>query len=309
MDRRGRRARALTAAAPALLLAAAGGGDSARIPIREARWVVASARFDALSREPAECLDRPKGEAARQSIAIGRIAFRAPLLLGGQAARAGLSCASCHRNGRGNPVFAFPGLSGAPGTADVTSSLMSSHRGDRLDNPKPIPDLAGPPERLKIPRDRASAALETFIRGLVVEEFDGPEPDPAVLSGLADYVRALDPRACRGPGRRIGLGERLDLVETAVRLAARSSREGTARFLIAAARSGLGAVDERFRLPGLEPDRRLLLEADAELRAVRSKSGGATAWLRAWPERRLRLLRDERRSLFAPARLRAALGA
>jgi hypothetical protein len=309
MDRLGRRARALTAAAPALLLAAAGGGDSARIPIREARWVVASARFDALSREPAECLVRPKGEAARESVAIGRIAFRAPLLLGGQAARAGLSCASCHRNGRGNPVFAFPGLSGAPGTADVTSSLMSSHRGDRLDNPKPIPDLAGPPERLKISRDRPSGTLETFIRGLVVEEFDGPDPDPAVLSGLADYVRALDPGACRGAGRRIDLRERLDLVETAVRLAARTRQETTGRFLIAAARSGLGAVDERFRLPGLEADRRLLLRADAELRAARPGSGDVTAWLLAWPERRRRLLRDEGRSLFAPEMLRLALGA
>jgi hypothetical protein len=309
MDRRGRRARALTAAAPALLLAAAGGGDSARIPIREARWVVADARFDALSREPAECLVRPRSEAARRSVSIGRIAFRAPLLLGGQAARAGLSCASCHRNGRGNPAFAFPGLSGAPGTADVTSSLMSSHRGDRLDNPKPIPDLAGPPERLKIPRDRSSGALETFIRGLVVEEFDGPEPDPAVLRGLADYVRALQPRACRGGGGRIALRERLEGVETAVRLAASMRQEETARFLLAAARSALGAVDERFRLPGLEPDRRLLLQADAELRAVRPGSGDAAAWLRAWPERRRRLLRDEQRSLFSPEKLRSSLAA
>jgi hypothetical protein len=309
MDRFGRRTRALTAAAPALLLAAAGGGGSTRIPIREARWVAAADRFEALSREPAECLARPKDAGLRQSISIGRIAFRAPLLLGGQAARAGLSCASCHRNGRGNPAFAFPGLSGAPGTADVTSSLMSSHRGDRLDNPRPIPDLAGPRDRLKIPRDRSSEALETFIHGLVVEEFDGPEPDPAVLRGLADYVRALEPGACHGSGRRIALGERLGLVEAAVRLAARTRQPETGRFLIAAARSGLGAVDERFRLPGLEPDRHLLLQADAELRALRPGTGDSAAWLRAWPERRRRLLHDERRSLFAPDKLRAVLGA
>jgi tetratricopeptide (TPR) repeat protein len=63
----------------------------------------------ALSAEPAECLVEPAGAEARRSVAIGRIAFRAPLLLGGQAARAGMSCATCHRNGRGNPDFLFPG--------------------------------------------------------------------------------------------------------------------------------------------------------------------------------------------------------
>ncbi|MGF7473737.1 hypothetical protein WFJ45_23635, partial [Salmonella enterica subsp. enterica serovar Minnesota] len=77
----------------------------------------------------------PLNDSAR----IGRAAFNSPLLLGGQAARAGLSCASCHRNGRGNPDFHFPGISGAPGTADVTASLLSSHRGDGQFNPKPIP--------------------------------------------------------------------------------------------------------------------------------------------------------------------------
>jgi hypothetical protein len=307
MDRRGRRARAVCAAAPALLLAAAAAGGVRDFPVREARWAVPATRFEVLSREPFECLAMPKRGSTRRSVEIGRIAFRAPLLLGGQAARAGLSCASCHRNGRDNPAFAFPGLSGAPGTADITSSLMSSHRGDRLDNPKPIPDLAGPRDRLKVSRNPAGKSLETFIRGLVVEEFDGPEPDPAVLRGLADYVRALGPQACRGTSRPIALKERLALAEKAVRLAA-ADRGDTARFLLAAARSMLGAVEERFRLPGLEADRALLLQADTELRVIRSGSGDLGAWLKRWPERRRRLLADERQSLFAPTRLREALG-
>ena len=301
MDRSRARARALTGGAAALLVAAAGPS----LPIREARWLAPSGLADALSTEPGECLARPADPAARRSVALGRIAFRAPLLLGGQAARAGMSCATCHRNGRGNPDFLFPGLSGAAGTADVTSSLMSSHRGDHLANPVPIPDLGGPPARLKV--SRSGDALERFIHGLVTEEFDGPEPAPDVLAGLAAYVRALAPAACR-PARRIALGSRLDEVEEAVALA-RDSRGETRRLMLAAARSTLGAADERFRLPGLEADRALLRAADADLARLRAGEGDFTRWDLAWPARRSRLLRDERRSLFDPARLRRALEA
>ncbi|HEX8667723.1 MAG TPA: hypothetical protein VF727_05050, partial [Allosphingosinicella sp.] len=272
--------------------------------LREARWSSRDGLYETLAREPAECLVWPREAAARRSVAIGRAAFRAPLLLGGQAARAGMSCASCHRSGRGNPHFLFPALSGAPGTADVTSSLMSSHRGDGTANPKPIPDLAlSPPKVSRAPGD---GALKRFIRGLIVEEFDGPEPAPAVLAGLADYVRALQPAACRGTGHRVRLAERLDEAEQAVALAA-DADPATGRLLLAAARSTFGAVDERFRVPGLERSRALLRQADAELGAIRSGSGGLRAWQRRWPDRRRLLLRDEPRSLFAPAVLRRAL--
>ena len=302
MDRRRARARALSSAA--LLLAGASGGSS--VPIREARWLAPAGLYAGLSREPAECLVEPRGAGQRRAVAVGRIAFRAPLLLGGQAARAGMSCATCHRNGRGNASFLFPGLSGAPGTADVTSSLMSSHRGDHVDNPKPIPDLGGPRAKLKISRDPKDGALEHFIHGLITEEFDGPEPAPEVLAGIAAYVRALRPEGCGSGERTIALGERLGEVETAVRLAA-ASRRGTRQLLLAAARSMLGAIDERFRLPGLERDRTLLAEADSDLRVLRAGGEDFGGWHRLWPERRKRLLADAPRSLYDPARLRIAL--
>ena len=79
---------------------------------------------------------------------------------------------------------------------------MSSHRGDGIFNPKPIPDLAGDPAKLKISRDPRKTDLRTFIHGLITQEFDGPEPPPAVLDGLAAYVRSLSPDACRGAQRR-----------------------------------------------------------------------------------------------------------
>jgi hypothetical protein len=303
MDRRRARARAVKAVTAALLLA--GAGDAPRVPIREARWLAPASLFDALSHEPAECLVAPRDPAEQRAVAIGRAAFRAPLLLGGQAARAGMSCATCHRNGRANPAFLFPGLSGLPGTADVTSSLMSSHRGDHVVNPKPIPDLGGPRALLKVSRDPADPALQRFIHGLIVEEFDGPEPSPEVLAGLASYVRALRPEGCRGAGRPIRLGERLDEAETAVALA-RGSQGETRRLLLAAARSALGAVDEHFRLLGLERDRDALKAADEDLRAIR-EGGGFGPWDRNWPARRRMLLADEGRSLFSPQLLRRVL--
>jgi hypothetical protein len=306
MDRGCALARFLTALPFALLLggAAAAGLD---LPIRDARWLAPAALEAGLTREPPECFARPADPVERRRARIGRIAFRTPLLLGGQAARAGLSCASCHRNGRGNPDFLFPGLSGPPGTADVTASLMSSHRGDGRFNPKPIPDLGGPREALKISQDPADRALEGFIRGLVVEEFDGPEPPAAVLDGLAAYVRALRPDACRGGARRISLASRLQLVEEAVELGAASEGE-TRRLLLAAARSQLGSVDERFAVAGGEPARVVLRAADRDLRALRDGRGEPAAWRRAWPERKRRLLGLQARSLFDPARLRRTLG-
>lgn len=296
-------ARFLSALPLALLLGAA--ADILKLPVREARWLAPGTLYRGLSWEPAECFAPPADPARRRQAEIGRIAFRTPLLLGGQAARAGLSCASCHRNGRGNPDFVFPGLSAGPGTADVTASLMSRHRGDGRFNPKPIPDLGGPRPALKVSQDPAGGRLETFIRGLVVEEFDGPDPSAAVLEGLAAYVRALRPEACRGE-RRITLASRLALAERAVELA-RTEEGETRRLLLAAARSQLGAVDERFAIPGGETARALLRDADRELADLRSGRGDIRAWRRSWPERRRMLLRLERASLYDERKLRAAL--
>jgi hypothetical protein len=296
--------RLLSALPIALLLGAS--ADVPELPLREARWLAPAALYRGLTREPPECFARPDDPAERRRAEIGRIAFQAPLLLGGQAARAGLSCASCHRNGRGNPDFLFPGLSAAPGTADVTASLMSSHRGDGRFNPRPIPDLGGPGAKLKVPRDPAGRKLESFIRGLVVEEFDGPEPSAAVLDGLAAYVRALRPEACGRAKGRISLASRLALVDRAVGLALDESGE-TRRLLLAAARSQLGAIDERFAISGGEPARTILREADREIGALRSGRSDSRAWRRHWPGWQSKLLRLERNSLFDPGRLRSAL--
>lgn len=309
MDRHQAPARLLALAA--LLLAVA--ADRPQLPIREVRWLKSPDVARDLTTLPPECLAWPADRAQRRSVAVGRALFRSPLLLGGQAARAGLSCASCHRNGRGNPHFHFPGISGAPGTADVTASLMSQHRGDGRLNPKPIPDLAADPATFKVSRDPANDALATFIRGLVAEEFDGPEPSPAALDSLGAYVRALQPSACpTGGAEALRLGAMLGDVETAVDLARMAYADGdaaTGRALLAAARATLGAIDERLQTGALDHARADLRAADAAIFSLQQKQSARawTEWQRTWRKRREALRAVEPRSLFNPALLRTAL--
>ena len=304
MDRLAARARLLIPAA--LLLCAA--ADQPDVPIRDARWTRAPNLVADLTRQPAECVKLPREMEQRRSVAIGRAAFRSPLLLGGQAARAGVSCASCHRNGRGNPHFHFPGLSGEPGTADVTASLMSKLRGDGAFNPKPIPDLAG--NSPKVSRDPTRDDLRRFIRGLIVEEFDGPEPPPAVLGGVTAYVRALAASNCpAAPDVAVTLWEMLSDTEAAVTAARTAGDPATERVMLAAARATLGTIDERMAVPGLEAARGVLKLADADLRALQGAPSPKLyrGWDRRWPGRKRRLRAVEHRSLFSPAVLRPLL--
>ena len=312
MGRSQGRARALIGTA-ALLLCGAASPDE--FPVREARWLQSTDLATDLTHQPAECRSRFADRALEHSAEIGRIAFRAPLLLGGQAARVGLSCASCHRNGRNNTHFHFPGLSADAGTADVTASLMSSHRGDGIFNPKTIPDLAGDPASLKILRDPGKDDLKKFIHGLITQEFDGPEPPPAVLDGLVAYVRSLSPAGCSGaPSVALGLSPMLDDVDAAVRLAEQSYAAGdraTGRLLVGAARSMLGAIDERFQLPGGERSRAVLRDASSDLKAI-ELADTVTAdafdpWHSRWPWRAVTLRAAESRSYFSEALVRRDL--
>ncbi|MDB5429081.1 MAG: hypothetical protein JWP35_197 [Caulobacter sp.] len=286
-------------------------------PLKELRWLAAGADpvTEAATR-PVECL--APGEHSLP-VEIGRAAFRSPLLLGGQASRAGLSCEACHRNGRTNAQFSFPGVSGAPGTADVTNSLFSSHRGDGVDNPRPIPDLGGPKTALKISQNPASPGLRDFIHGLVTQEFDGDEPAPAVMDGLAAYVRALSPANCpataRQPLRAADLTEDARRAVRAARGALALKDPATAIAMLDAARAPLFRLDERYAGPDLAADRNAIRAASLELGAVladlragaRHVDQRLSVWLGQSSAWGAALVRDEPRSLFNPTNLKAAL--
>ncbi|MDX2299492.1 MAG: hypothetical protein NW204_07185 [Xanthomonadaceae bacterium] len=228
--------------------------------LSDARWVAPDTDLVAfLSQTPGECLAKPLGDPSL--VEAGRALFRSALTLGGPAARYGLSCNSCHRDGRDNPHFFLEGLSGAPGTADVTSALFSKTREDGAFNPKPIPDLAGGGFR----------DLEGFIRSAVADEFQGAAPE-AVVGALAAYVAALTPEACTGPepqtiARAISdLGRALAATDAAL---ARGDR-AAADSLFLAMLQDLNRIDERHApLPALSA---LIRARGAELTAAREEA-------------------------------------
>ena len=248
--------------------------------------------------QPSICLD-PAG--SREDVTIGRALFSAPGLLGGQAQRASVSCASCHTNGRRNPAFFLAGISDMPGTADVSSSFFSLARANTAFDPRPIPDLAMPG---KISRDPGSDALKRFVRGLIVEEFSGNEPSQRQLAGLAAYVRAV--RACPGGATEpVTLARDIDLVSVSIQAAqlllGNHDEEG-ARIAIGGARFRLGLIDERMIGQRGAALRRQLLQASKELAAAPLRSEALGVWLRLF-ERSIvpRLRRAERGSLYDPA--------
>jgi len=321
LDRRRRRPAALAVvflalAGAAAAVALAAPGDA---PIRAMRWAAPSADpARAFGTAPTECLRKAADPAIAQSIEVGRAAFRTPVLLGGQAGRAGVMCETCHKGGRTNPDFLFPGVSGPPGTADVTDSLFSTHRGDDVFDPRPIPDLSASKGILKVDQTPAAKKLEPFLHGLVTEEFDGPEPPAAVLAGLAAYVRALDPKACPAKAREpITVALLMSDARRALAAGEAAAKAGdapTAVVMTAAARSRLGLIDERFAGPGLDPERRRLRAADAGLAAVqaalRAHDPAAPArmerWLAASRPLEQALAKKAPASLFDARRLAAA---
>ena len=268
-------------------------------------WTASGQEREVLLEQPATCLN---SAIAPAQVRMGQALFNAPDLFGGQAARAAISCASCHTNGRRNPVFFLAGISDVPGSADVSSSFFSLGRADRRFDPVPIPDLALPG---KIDRDPASGSLERFIRGLIVDEFAGKQPSTTQLAALASYVRAVS--AC--PGRATeprNLASDLALLSAsifgAIGLLDQHDPAGAA-MLIKAARFRLGLIDERIVGPRLGGLHATLLAASLNLSQLPLRDVALADWLAAF-ERRVtpQLVHSERQSLYNPGKLDQWLG-
>jgi hypothetical protein len=218
--------------------------------LRALRWIAPQADVvKALTTAPVACEPAPPKQPTAQSLkhTLGRLAFESPALLGGAAARMGLSCSSCHINGRGNPDFFVAGLSGAPGTADVTSSLFSKVRGNGAFDPVAIPDLAARDGAQM--KDRASKPFEEKVRGLVVEEFDAQAPPPYVFEAVLAYLESLDIAHCADPAA-IGtveyLGDYAAVMAASTVLLAGDTPTDVKLFYIRVARERLERLHERF---------------------------------------------------------------
>ena len=263
----------------ALTLAAAALAEPA-LALDDLNWLApGSHRTAALIMAPAECVAVPTDPEQAYLITLGRIAFRSPALLGGLAARSGMSCDTCHRNGHGNPAFFIAGVSGAPGTADVTSAIFSQTRGDDTANPVPIPDLTDVGTKRVFGTVRPAHDLPGFVHSVMTDEFQGKEPPAAVGQGLVAYVGAMKRQSCpdRATAELTFRRAADDLAATyAVLISALDRHDpGTADFVLRSLNLALGRLAQRF--PGT-------VEAAETLPALGRDLGAARPLLRDDPE-------------------------
>ena len=247
----------------------------------------------ALSEEPRECLPE---DASGQDI-LGRLAFRSPFLLGGQAARRGLTCQACHSQGQTNFHFFVVGLSDAPGTADVTSFHFSDELGDEIFNPVPIPSLSDDIETVSFSSDTDD--LDKFVHRLITKEFTGPEPVPDVEAALLSYIRALDDSYCETAtiadvdlwqfNIRV-INESFDALES------ESISPEARNFMMAALRVELGRLHDR--LPNHSKLRAALVSISQKLNPAEQAQPSLSPALSEWQRLEKNLAKSYERSLF-----------
>jgi cytochrome c peroxidase len=125
-------------------------------------------------------------------IALGDMAFDSNFLFGEPARSLGVSCNTCHNKGVTNPDFVVPGISARAGGLDVSSSFFAPHANNGHLDPVDIPDLRGIRFTGPYGRNGRIASLREFVRNVIVNEFNGPEPDPLILDGMVTYMLEFD---------------------------------------------------------------------------------------------------------------------
>jgi hypothetical protein len=161
-----------------------------------------------------EALDKPRevfrsealGGAKSYLVNLGDLAFNSNLLLGGPARRAGMSCGTCHVNGAGNGKLYIPGMSTRPGNFDTTGPLFNPRANNSARDPVRIPSLRGARFLAPYGNDGRIGSLRDFIRNVIVNEFDGPEPSSAILDAVVAYIEDIDflPNLNLAAGGRLG---------------------------------------------------------------------------------------------------------
>jgi Di-haem cytochrome c peroxidase len=138
-------------------------------------------------------------------VSLGDAAFSSPLLLGGTARAAGISCNTCHVNGTSNPRLYIPGLSTRPGTFDTTGHLFNVRADNGVLDPLTIPSLRGAHLLSPYGHDGRTVSLLDFVRNVIVNEFAGPEPSRPLLDAVVAYIEDID----FVPNPRLNAGGRL----------------------------------------------------------------------------------------------------
>ena len=125
-------------------------------------------------------------------VMLGELAFKSETLLSPSRSFAiPLSCDSCHPDGGTTQILFVEGLSGKPGTIDITNRALTIYE-DGTFNPVNVPSIFG--ARHTEPYSRAGnfASLREFTRFVIVEEFGGMEPTNLTLDALVAYEESLN---------------------------------------------------------------------------------------------------------------------
>lgn len=271
-----------------------------------------SLSITALTTRPAERM--AGGDRQSFFVEFGRLAFRSPDILGGNARRAGLSCQACHSNGHVNAHFFIPGLSDQPGRVDTSHAFWLARSENHVFDPLRIPSLRGVIRKHRLGHDGRISSLREFTRDVMVLEFAGAEPDMLLLDALVAYQRTLQPT--QAPDEPITLAGDLADLERHLKLMALPLAEEDAPLtgrIASMLRGQVGFISERFEAPA---PRQLLENWSREMQAIAARAEAG-----AWPEARQRhaaltrmlasppqMLADAAAdSLYDPARLRAWL--
>ena len=159
---------------------------------------------DALSR-PREVFHSEITGRRSDMIKLGNLAFSSPSILGPVAQQAGISCETCHVNGAGNARLFMPKMSTRPGNFDTTGALFNPKADNGVLDPVRIPSLRGARYLAPYGADGRMASLRDFVHNVIVNEFAGAEPSPAVLDAIVAYIHDIDflPNPSLGTGGRL----------------------------------------------------------------------------------------------------------
>ncbi len=133
------------------------------------------------------------------------MAFNTPAILGGTALKGDVSCGTCHINGTSNGKLFIPGLSIRPGGFDTSSALFNQKAENSVLDPVRVPSLRGARFLSPYGNDGQKESLRDFVRTVIVDEFSGPDPAPAVLDAIVAYIEDIDFL----PNPRITIGGKL----------------------------------------------------------------------------------------------------
>jgi len=244
----------------------------AHAQLRESEWLPpGSATGGELLTRPRETLATTE-DRADHLVELGRLAFRSPEILGGNARRAGLSCNACHINGHVNARFFIAGLSDRPGRIDVTHTFWNRDAEDFTDNPLEIPSLRDVARKGSFGQAGRFASLRDFTRHVIVTEFGSDDPPPAVFDALIAYQSRL---GMRDPGMTetvpVTLAGDLDDLRRHLATLRRAIAGGDgplAELVARMIRGELARIHERFHLPGHGTARQILTDWSQSLKEI-----------------------------------------